>query len=123
MMRIAIILVVAVGIGACDMISTLTDGWRYASAVESDLETSTGMKPEVGFNWKNGRLTRVTVSFPRLYEAKPLAEFAETVRAAVTNRFKQTPDDIVLAFSLRSPAASKTAQLGLADAWSDSGIR
>jgi hypothetical protein len=115
MVRVAVLLVAVVSFAACDMISTLTDGWRYAEAVESDLETSTGIKPEVGFDWKNGRLLRVTVSFPKIYTARTLAEFSETVRAAVTNRFKQTPDDIVLAFSLGPSTAGKTAQSGPAD--------
>ena len=54
----------------------------------------------IGFNWHNGRLNKVTVTFPRLYRDKPLAELAETVRQTVTKEFKQAPDDIVLAFSL-----------------------
>lgn len=56
--------------------------------------------PQVGFSWRNGRLASVTVSFPRLYEAKPLGELAGAVRAAVGKEFKQTPDNIVLAFAL-----------------------
>jgi hypothetical protein len=58
------------------------------------------MKPQVGFNWNNGRLVSVTVAFPGLYEAKPLRELAETTRASVTNQFKQTPENIVLSFSI-----------------------
>ena len=54
--RVAALLVFAAGLAACDMFSTLIDGWKYASAVETDLEESTGMKPEVGFKWRNGRL-------------------------------------------------------------------
>ena len=80
-------LVFAVGLASCDVFGTLIDGWKYAQAVETDLEASTGMKPEVGFHWRNGRLESVTVLFPRLYEAKPLPEIAETVRHAVGNRF------------------------------------
>jgi len=113
--RLAILLVFAAGLAACDIFSTLIDGWKYASAVETDLEGSTGMKPEVGFKWRNGRLEAVTVAFPRIYAAKPLPEFAETVRHAVANRFKQTPDDIVLSFSLGKSASSKTARLAEAD--------
>ena len=60
------------------------------------------MKPQVGFNWNNGRLVSVTVAFPRIYDAKPLRELAETIRASVQKQFKQTPDNIVLAFSLGS---------------------
>ena len=111
MFRVAAILAVAVSLAACDMISTLIDGWKYAKAVEADLEISTGIKPLVGFNWHNGRLVRVTVTFPRLYEAKPLREVAEIVRRSVTSQFKQTPEDIDLAFSLGRTSAGTTAQL------------
>jgi hypothetical protein len=113
--RLAVLLVLAAGLSACDMFSTLVDGWKYAKAVETDLEASAGMKPEVGFHWRNGRLESVTVLFPRLYEAKPLTEFAETVRRAVGNRFKQTPDDIVLSFSLGKSAPAKTVRSSDAD--------
>jgi hypothetical protein len=40
------------------------------------------------------------VTFPRLYAGKPLGELAQTVREVVAKEFKQTPDTIVLAFSL-----------------------
>jgi hypothetical protein len=107
----ALLLILAVGLAACDVFSTLVDGWKYAKAVETDLEVSTGVKPEVGFQWKNGRLLTVTVMFPRLYETKPLPELAATVRRAVSDQFKQTPGDIVLAFSLGKSSSGTTAQL------------
>ncbi len=107
--RMAVLLAFTAGLTACDMFGTLIDGWKYAQDVETDLQTSTGLKPEVGFHWRNGRLETVTVVFPRLYEAKPLPELAETVRHAVGHRFKQTPDDIVLSFSLGKSASGKTA--------------
>ena len=114
MFRIAALLVFAASLAACDMISTLTDGLSYARAVESDLEATTGLKPEVGFNWKNGRLVQVTVTFPRLYDAKPLRDVAATVRAAVGKEFKQTPENIVLSFEL-GKGSGTTAQLGGVD--------
>jgi hypothetical protein len=104
------IVVLAAGLAACEMVGTLVDGIKYAKAVEGDLEQVTGLKPAVGFNWKNGRLRSVTVTFPRLYDAKPLRELAEAVHAAVGKEFKQTPDDIVLAFSLGRTAPGRTAQ-------------
>ena len=57
MSRIAAWLVVAVSLAGCDVIGTLIDGWKYAKAVETDLEASVGMKPEVGFKWTNGQLS------------------------------------------------------------------
>jgi hypothetical protein len=100
MLRIAAILVLALGLAACDAVNTMTEGLSHAKAVEGDLEVSTGVRPQVGFNWKNGRLVQVTVAYPRLNESKPLRELAAIIRAAVTKQFKQTPDNIVLAFTV-----------------------
>jgi hypothetical protein len=108
MYRVVALLAFALTLASCDMFSTLTDGWKYAKAVESDLEQSMGMKPEVGFNWHNGRLETVTVTFPQVYQAKPSREVAAAVRNSVTSQFKQTPNDIVLAFSLGKPGSSAT---------------
>jgi hypothetical protein len=112
MVRVAAILALAVSLAACDMFGTLIDGWKHAKAVEAELEVSTGLRPQVGFNWHNGRLVTVTVTFPKLYEAKPLHETATLVRRAVTGQFKQTPEDIHLAFSLGKAGVGTTAQLG-----------
>ncbi len=110
MFRVTALLVFAVSLAACDAFSTLTDGWKYIEAVKSELELSTGMKPEVGFNWHNGRLETVTVTFPRIYEARSLREVAEMVRRSVSSQFKQTPGNIVLAFSLGKPGPGTTVQ-------------
>jgi hypothetical protein len=108
------IIILAAGLAACGVVSTLLDGFKYAKAVEADLEEVTGMKPGVGFNWNNGRLVSVTVTFPRLYEAKPLGELAEAARASVAKQFKQTPQNIVLAFALGAGTPGRTAQAGQA---------
>ncbi|HZE45349.1 MAG TPA: hypothetical protein VE087_00585 [Xanthobacteraceae bacterium] len=91
---------VAGALSACGLVGAMVDGFKYAKAVEADLEQATGVRPAVGFNWANGRLRSVTVSFPKLDEDKPLRELAAATRAAVTKEFKQNPDNIVLAFSL-----------------------
>src|SRR3982074_1720139 len=93
------IIVLAAGLAACGVIDALVDGLKYAKAVETDLEQETGSRPGVGFNWNNGRLTSVSVTFPGLVETKPVRELADTVRAAVAKEFKQTPETIGLAFS------------------------
>jgi hypothetical protein len=111
MWKIATCLALAIGLAACGVVDTLVDGFKHVTAVENDLAASTGMKPHVGFQWHNGRLETVTVAFPKLYESKSLSELAETVRRAVISEFKQTPDDIVLAFSLGKTPAGTAAQL------------
>jgi hypothetical protein len=110
MLRIAAAIAFAASVAACDMVSTMTDGFKIAKAVESDLEQSTGSRPEVGFDLHNGRLVSVTVIFPGLYETKPLRELAGLTRAAVTKQFKQTPENIVLGFALGKPDPGTVAQ-------------
>jgi hypothetical protein len=88
----------------------MVDGFKYTKAAEDDLEQLTGVKPGVGFNFNNGRLTSVTVSFPGLYDGKPLRELAEVTRAAVKKEFKQTPEHIVPAFSLGRRDADTTTE-------------
>src|SRR6516165_1705786 len=87
MIRIAAVLLVAFGLAACDAMNTMTEGFNHAKAVETDLEGSTGVRPNVGFSWNNGRLTSVTVTYPRLNETKPLPELAATIREVVTKEF------------------------------------
>ena len=106
MSRVLAMLVIALGLAACDSVSTVTEGFKQARAVETELQQSTGLKPQVGFNWNNGRLVSVTVIYPRLHE-KPLPDLAEAVRSAVSHAFKQTPEAIVLGFTLEK-AQGKT---------------
>jgi len=118
MQRLAALLIIAAGLAGCDALSTLTDGWKYAKAVETELEATTGMRPDVGFSWKNARLETVTVTFPRLYDAKPLPQLAETVRRAVGHQFKQVPGTIVLAFALEKSDSRATARRDMTEvAW------
>lgn len=100
MFRIATALALLLGLTACDAVNTMTEGFSHAKAVETDLEASTGVKPNVGFNWANGRLVQVTVTYPRLFETKPLKDVAAAAREAIAKEFKQTPENIVLAFAL-----------------------
>jgi hypothetical protein len=98
MRKLVAVLILAAGVAGCDVASVLIDGIKKTKAVGADLEEVTGLKPEVGFNWSNGRLVNVNVAFPRLYDAKPLRELAEATRAAVLKEFERTPDHIVLSF-------------------------
>jgi hypothetical protein len=109
MRKLIAIAFVAACLAGCGVVETLTSGFKHAQAVETDLEEATGIKPAVGFNWHNGRLVSVTVTFPQPYDAKPLRELADMTRAAVVKEFQQTPENVVLAFALGG-APSPTAQ-------------
>jgi hypothetical protein len=104
MFKVFAILIFAICLASCDAVNTVKEGFSHARAVEADLEQSTGLKPEVGFNWNNGRLLSVTVIFPRIYDAKPPRELGEVVRSAVTKQFKQAPESIIFGFTMAKPA-------------------
>jgi hypothetical protein len=93
--------VLAAGLAGCDVVDLVSNGLSFSKAVDTDLEHTTGMKPEVGFNWHNGSFETVTVTFPQPYAGKPLEELARTVREVVARDFKRTPDTIVLAFTMK----------------------
>jgi hypothetical protein len=94
------IVVLAAGLAGCGAADLVTNGFAYTKAVETDLESATGVRPAVGFNWSNGSFRSVTVTFPRVYAGKPLGELADTVREVVARDFKQAPEKIVLGFAL-----------------------
>jgi hypothetical protein len=98
--RVIAIAVLAGSLAGCGAVDLISKGLAYSKAVETDLERATGVEPKVGFNWRNGNLRSVSVTFPNVYAAKPLDQLAGTVREVVAREFKQTPDTIVLAFSL-----------------------
>lgn len=114
MFRIAALLAFTISLAACDAVNTVTEGFKYAKAVEADVEQATGVKPQVGFNWTNGRLVSVTVAFPGIYDAKPLGELADTIRTSVKTQFKTNAGKHragVLAGRLRLRRRARSANL------------
>jgi adenylosuccinate lyase len=107
MLKLITITLLVLGLAACDAVSTMQEGAQQAKGVEAELEQSVGLKPQVGFNWVNGRLRSVNVMFPRIHETNSLRELTETVRTAIASQFKQTPDQIVVGFVLRTGADGK----------------
>jgi hypothetical protein len=65
------------------------------------LEKSLGVKSFIGFNWNNGSLASVNVTFQGIPPNVPLAEIVAKSRQAVISEFKQTPKQIVVAFVLQ----------------------
>jgi hypothetical protein len=92
--------VLALPLVSCDAIDTLKEGLTHAEHVAADLKQSIGLETQVGFNQNNGTLTQVTVMFVGLPEQLPLREIATRAKAAVTARFQQTPQQIVISFSV-----------------------
>jgi hypothetical protein len=95
-MKYFVIAVLAATLSSCSVV----DGFSEGKAVEKDVEMAVGMRPQVGWQWHNGKFTSVMVQFPKLYLEKPLPELAETVRAIVVRDFKATPSHLLLSFEV-----------------------
>lgn len=103
MNKVALALLLSLSLTACDTVDTLQKGFEHSLAVADDLEKTIGSKPFVGFNWNNGILTSVTVTFEGLPKEKSAEEIARLVKVAIKERFKQEPKQIVLGFSIQLP--------------------
>ena len=88
-------------LAACDAYDSVKEGFAHSQAISTDLEKSLGTKTYVGFNWHNGTLNSVTVTFDGVPKGRTLQEISDVSRAAVLKEFKQTPEQIVIAFSFK----------------------
>ena len=101
-MKIALPLVFLLfAIWGCNAIDSLKSGWQHSQAVSAELEKSLGVKPLVGFNWHNGVLTSVNVTFEGIPQEKSLPEIGEVATRAVLKEFKQEPKQIVISFTIK----------------------
>ena len=91
-LRRAIVLgILACALSSCDALTTLFGGMTEVKAVAESPEKSLGVKPFVGFNWNNGRLRSVTVTFPQSAETIPFRDLAAAARAAVGGGLQAGP--------------------------------
>ena len=100
-MRIPFLLLLAsLTLCGCDAVDTMKEGFAHSQAVSAELEKSIGLKSYVGFNWNNGSLTSVNVTFEGIPKDKSLPEIGEAAKTAVLKQFKQEPKQIVVAFTI-----------------------
>jgi hypothetical protein len=87
-------------LAACGPIDSLKEGFAHSQAVSTRLEKSVGLKSFVGFNWSNGVLTSVNVTFQGLPAQTGLSEIADKSKQAIVEEFKQAPRQVVIAFAI-----------------------
>ena len=81
----------------CDMASQVKEGLDQSESAARAIEKQIGAKPEVGFNFNNGRLTTVTVQFRGAPNVQ-LGEIERASRIAVKSAFGKEPSNLVVAF-------------------------
>jgi hypothetical protein len=94
------LLILIVTITACDSADSLKEGLAHTRAVSDHLEKTVGLKSFVGFNWHNGSLNSVTVTFNGLPPDGALSDIAGKAKQAIAAEFKQIPRQIVIGFSI-----------------------
>ncbi|MES9972264.1 MAG: hypothetical protein ABW092_19700 [Candidatus Thiodiazotropha sp.] len=94
------LLIVLLLLAGCGVVDSMTEGFKHTQQVANDLEQSVGSKPFVGFNWNNGSLTNVTVTFSEIPKGKSIEELIAISRDSIGKHFKQTPNHIIVAFSV-----------------------
>ena len=77
----------------------MKEGFAHSQAVSDKLEKTVGLKSFVGFNWNNGSLTSVNVTFQGVPPNEALSDIVEKSKQAIAAEFKQTPKQIVIGFS------------------------
>lgn len=103
-MKGMIALLLLLCLSACDSASTLKHGLAQSQAVAAELERHMGGKPQVGFAWNNGALTQVTITFDGIPQGQTLQQITTRANGAIRKHFKQTPQRVVVAFSITTDA-------------------
>lgn len=93
---------VALVLSACGPVDTLKEGFAHSQAVSESLEKTLGVKPFVGFNWNNGVLASVSVTFQAIPANATLPDIVEKSRQAIATEFKQPPSQVVVSFALKT---------------------
>jgi hypothetical protein len=91
-------------LAGCGVVDSMTEGFKHAQEIADELEKSTGSKPFVGFHWNNGSLTNVNVTFSEIPNNKSIDELISLSKSSINEHFKQTPDQITVAFSVNGNA-------------------
>ncbi|MBV8659243.1 MAG: hypothetical protein JO142_15590 [Burkholderiales bacterium] len=98
--HLAILLAISLTLTACGPIDTLKEGFSHAEAVSAQLEKSFGSKPFVGFNWNNGTLTNVNITFNGVPPNAPLNDIVAKAKQTVVAEFKQAPKQVIVSFAI-----------------------
>ena len=100
MKRLSALTLIVLMAAGCGVLSTMSEGSEHSQEVADDLGKAIGSKPFVGFNWSNGSLTNVTVTFDGIPAGRTTEEIATLSRGSIAARFKREPQNIIVSFRL-----------------------
>lgn len=91
---------IGLSLSGCGAVDTMKQGFQHSEEVATDLEKSVGQKPFVGFNWSNGTLANVSVTFEGIPAAKSNQEIVALARTSIAARFQQRPTQLVVSYTI-----------------------
>ena len=98
-MKHKILLVVAISLlCAC---GSFKEGMQQSANVKASLDKTFDANTFVGFNTMNGSLRTVNVTFDKLPSGKSLDDIIKEVKTSIASEFKESPQQIVIAFSVK----------------------
>jgi len=100
--RVLPVISIMLALAGCGPVDTLKEGFAHSQAVSESLEKTLGVKPFVGFNWSNGTLDSVSVTFQGIPANVPLADIVDKSKQAVSAEFKQLPTQVLISFALKT---------------------
>ena len=89
-----------VALSGCGAVDSMKEGFQHSQEVATDLEKAVGHKPFVGFNWRNGSLVNVSVTFNGIPLQKSNEEIVALARTSIAARFRQRPEQIVISYAV-----------------------
>jgi hypothetical protein len=98
--KLIIFILLPLLLSACGVLDLLTNDIEHSQAVTVDLEKIIGKKPFVGFNWSNGSLTNISVTFDSIPTTKSSLEIYELAKQSIKTQFKQQPTKITISFAI-----------------------
>lgn len=99
-MRTLVVFATIAALSGCSAVDTMKEGFTHAEEVSTDMEKAVGSRPFVGFNWSNGSLTSINITFDGIPEGKSTPEIADLAKRSIASHFKQEPKRVVISFSL-----------------------
>jgi len=86
-------------LSGCDAFDSMSEGYKHTQEIGADIEKAIGSKPYVSFNWHNGSLTNVSVTFEGVPEGVSVSEIVTLARNSVASHFKQEPEQVDVRFT------------------------
>ncbi len=91
--------VMAFLMAGCDFTESISEMSTQTEKVGASVARELGVKPQFGWNMKNGRLVEMTAYFDGAADtSKPVRAYVDAVKSSIQAHMEQQPDNLVVMF-------------------------